>query len=212
MSEKKPVANLRALADYVGLAPCSVSAVLNQTPASGSIPQHTKDRIFRAAAELNYRPNFSARSLRTKRTNIVAAVCDDFGNSAVGQIVASMERHLRARGYLLTLGTIARHSEWSGLIAQLQQRGIEGVVAVGVSLPRELHMPAVSVHLGQIEGLTPSQNQSSWLADLAESAVETLLSKIETKDATRRTRIVPQFAFGPPVPAGQSHPLSSAQA
>ena len=212
MSEKKPVVNLRALADYVGLAPCSVSAVLNHTPAAGSIPQHTKDRIFRAAAELNYRPNFSARSLRTKRTNIVAAVCEDFGNRAVGQIVASMERHLRGRGYLLTLGTIARHSEWAALIAQLQQRGIEGVLAVGVGLPRELHLPAVSVHLGQIEGFEPSRNQSSWLADLAESAAETLLSKIETRDAPRRSRVVPQFAFGPPMPAEQSHQLTSAQA
>ncbi len=212
MSEKKPVTNLRALADYLGLAPCSVSAVLNQTPASESIPQHTKDRIFRAAAELNYRPNFSARSLRTRRTNIVAVVCDDFGNGAVGQIAATMERHLRGRGYLLTLGTIARHSEWAALIAQLQQRGIEGVIAVGVSLPRELHLPAVSVHLGQGAGYEPSHNQRSWLADLAESAAETLLSKIETKDAPRRSRIVPQFAFGPPMPPNQIHPLGSAQA
>ncbi len=67
MSEKKSAVNLRTVAARVGLAPCSVSAVLNSTPASFSIPQHTKDRVFRAAAELNYQPNFSARSLRTKQ-------------------------------------------------------------------------------------------------------------------------------------------------
>ena len=57
MSEKKTVANLRAVADRVGLAPCSVSAVLNKTAAASGIPQQTKDRIFRAAAELNYQPS-----------------------------------------------------------------------------------------------------------------------------------------------------------
>jgi DNA-binding LacI/PurR family transcriptional regulator len=39
-----------------------------------AIPQRTKDRVFRAAAELNYRPNLWARSLRTKRTRMVAAI------------------------------------------------------------------------------------------------------------------------------------------
>ena len=34
MSDKKAVVSLRTVAERVGLAPCSVSAVLNRTPAS----------------------------------------------------------------------------------------------------------------------------------------------------------------------------------
>ena len=53
---------LKTVAERVGLAPCSVSAILNNTEASRAIPQRTKDRVYRAASELNYRPNYWARS------------------------------------------------------------------------------------------------------------------------------------------------------
>src|SRR4030095_13938938 len=74
------IVTLRTVADKVGLAPCSVSAVLNNSQAALAIPQRTKNRILRAARQLDYPPNFSARSLRTKRTYTVALITSDFGN------------------------------------------------------------------------------------------------------------------------------------
>ena len=94
LGEKKSV-NLRTVANRVGLAPCSVSAVLNDTPAAKAIPQATKDRVFRAAAELNYRPNLWARSLRTKRTRMVAAVTADFGRRRVAEVVAGARKFFK---------------------------------------------------------------------------------------------------------------------
>src|ERR1700758_2048262 len=123
---KNPV-NLRMVAQKVGLAPCSVSAILNDTAAAKAIPQSTKNRVFRAAEELNYRPNFWARSLRTKRTRMVAAVAHDFGCATVAQVVAAVQNRLHEKGYLLALGTL--DVAGGTLSAQFQQRGIEGVVA-----------------------------------------------------------------------------------
>ena len=57
---------LKTVAESVGLAPGTVSLVLNNAPGSGSIPQRTKDRVFAAARELNYQPNPVARALRTQ--------------------------------------------------------------------------------------------------------------------------------------------------
>jgi transcriptional regulator with XRE-family HTH domain len=219
VSDKKNVVTLRTVADRVGLAPCSVSAVLNGTPASFAIPQPTKDRVFRAAAELNYQPNFSARSLRTKRTHIVAIVSNDFGRGAVGQVVAAMERALRRRGYLLTLGAIDRPSEWASLSAQLHQRGIEGVVSVGASLPRELELPSVSVHFGDLNLEEPmTLGAATGLSELGKSAAETILSKIETvtitnntaKATPRRTRLFPQLNFSSATSAAEE-PMASRQ-
>src|SRR5689334_16620619 len=104
MSPRRETApNLRAAAEKVGLAPCSVSSVLNNAPAAQAIPQSTKERIFKAAAELNYRPNFWARSLRTKRTRMVAAISRDFGCPAAARVVAAAQEGLQRRGYLLVL-------------------------------------------------------------------------------------------------------------
>jgi len=43
-------------------------------PLPKSIPQHTQERIRAAARELNYRPNFMARSLRAQRSFTIGVV------------------------------------------------------------------------------------------------------------------------------------------
>lgn len=59
---------LKAVAEHVGLSAGTISAVLNNTPAAKTIPQHTKDRIFAAAQQLNYQPNPFARFLRKRHS------------------------------------------------------------------------------------------------------------------------------------------------
>ena len=102
LPENKAV-NLKTVAARVGLAPCSVSAILNDTIAARAIPQATKDRVYRAAAELDYRPNFVARSLRTKRTRMVAVIAPGLGRSAVAEVVAAAQRQLHQHGYTVVL-------------------------------------------------------------------------------------------------------------
>lgn len=193
---KKSTANLKTVADRVGLAPCSVSAVLNNTPAAQAIPQRTKERIFRAAAELNYRPNLWARSLRTKRTRMIAVVASDFGCSSVAQVVAGAQTRLQEMGYLLTLGSVDA-SDSAQLCTQLQQRGVEGVIAIDHAVPRSVGLPTASVELGfgpASESLI--QTLRGWLAGVGESAAETIVEQIEKQNGvptTIRAKVPPAF-------------------
>ena len=66
--ERPKAVTLKSVAAEVGLSPGTISLVLNHAPQSHAIPQHTQDRIFAAARELNYQPNPFARALRTSRT------------------------------------------------------------------------------------------------------------------------------------------------
>ncbi len=195
----KKAVNLRMVADRAGLAPCSVSAILNSSPASKAIPQSTKERVFRAAAELNYRPNLWARSLRTKRTRMVAAVAHDFGRGAVARVVAGVQSRLHEKGYLLALGTLDFKEE-SELSAQFQQRGIEGVIAIETLVPAQMDLPVASVELGYF---APSESLSkdshAWLGALGESAAETIIRQIEQEGTSRRLKVdaeIPPVYFG----------------
>lgn len=88
---------LKAVAKHVGLAPGTISAVLNNTPAARTIPQRTKDRIFAAAQKLNYQPNPFARFLR-KRHSVSDAATQ-------GALVISGVEHLqRAIGAIRKAG------------------------------------------------------------------------------------------------------------
>ena len=64
-SSKPTRITLKTVADYVGLTPGTISAVLNDTPGAVRIPQATKARIVAAARELNYQPNPLARALHS---------------------------------------------------------------------------------------------------------------------------------------------------
>lgn len=183
--QTKSKVNLKTVADRVGLAPCSVSAVLNDTPASRTIPRETRNRIFRAASELNYRPNFWARSLRTKRTRMVEVVARDFGHPAVAKVIAAAQERLHRRDYLLVLGTLVA-SDSALFRAHLQQRGIEGVIAIDAALPRELDFPSVIVDLSYLTTTqTIGEGVESWLKDIGASVAENIMAEIDgTKPST----------------------------
>lgn len=202
LPEKKSV-TLRTVAERVGLAPCSVSAILNNTPASQAIPQTTKERVFRAAAALNYRPNLWARSLRTKRTRMVAAVSSDFGVGKVARVIAGLQSRLNRSGYLLVLGmldcTDAHHA-----CAQFQQRGIEGVVAIDASVPRQFDLPAAYVDVGYMNLVDPlTDEMQAWLSELGASAAETVMRQIEKDTAGKATGV------GPKLPPARSDGLAA---
>jgi LacI family transcriptional regulator len=64
----------KQVAARVGLAPGTVSAVLNNGSFARAIPEHRRRQIQAAANELHYRPKFLARSLRKKHTYTVGII------------------------------------------------------------------------------------------------------------------------------------------
>src|SRR2546425_8100756 len=98
---KKPVSRneervtLKTIAQQLGLTPGTVSAALNNSPASRSIPEHTKNRIIEAAKALNYRPNFFARTLRLKRTFTIGVIAEEIGDAYGSMVISGIEEYLR---------------------------------------------------------------------------------------------------------------------
>jgi DNA-binding LacI/PurR family transcriptional regulator len=176
-------ATLRTVADYVGLAPCSISAVLNNSPAAHGIPQHTKERIFHAVRQLNYSPNLAARGLRTKRTQMVAAITSDLGDARTARIIAGVESFLSQKGYLLMIAA-CRPMQEAGDSAQLLRRGIEGVITVDATPPRTIALPSVFIEVASnalADPATPLARER--LTALGEAAAQSLLAQIEQKTA-----------------------------
>src|SRR3954453_22780388 len=54
--------SIKSIAKHLGLSTTTISVVVNAAPAAKAISQETKDRILKAAQELNYRPNYFAPS------------------------------------------------------------------------------------------------------------------------------------------------------
>ena len=187
LPERKPV-SLKMVAEHVGLAPCSVSAILNNTEASRAIPQVTKERVYRAATELNYRPNLWARSLRTKETRTVAVIVPDLGRAAVAKVVAAAQRRLHRDGYMLVLIT-SDFEDANRLSIQLQQRGIEGVISILADIPPQLDLPVTGLSdgMGAWDGLAEDMNTP--FLELGTSAAESVIRQIANPETPQRVKI-----------------------
>ena len=151
-----PSVSLKFLAEHLGLSPATVSLVINRSPAAKSIPHRTQERIRIAARELNYRPNFMARSLRAQRSFTIGVVVPEISEGYAALVMSGIEDHLLEEGYFYF---VVSHRHRSDLIEEyprlLQQRAVEGLIAVDTACQKGVQIPVVSVsgHL-EVEGVT----------------------------------------------------------
>ena len=153
---KQPAITLKTVAEHVGLTPGTVSAVLNNSPASRSFPQHTKNRILAAVRELNYRPNYFARSLRVKRTYTIGVITEEIGDPYGGIIVSGIEQYLRQRDYFF-LAVAHRHDPrlLQTYAHLLLERGVEGFITMDTSINEPPALPTIAIAGHRpVEGVT----------------------------------------------------------
>jgi len=70
----KHKATIDDVAELAGVSIKTVSRVVNREP---NVRDSTRDKVEKAVAKLNYRPNLSARSLASHRSHIIVLVYDD---------------------------------------------------------------------------------------------------------------------------------------
>src|SRR6202521_6311655 len=137
---------LKTIAGHLSLTPGTVSAALNNSPASKSIPEHTKQRILAAAKELNYRPNYFARSLRLQRTYTIGVIAEEIGDAYGALVISGIEEYLRKHNFFF-LTVIHRHDKklLQTYSQMLQSRGVEGFITVDTSITEQPALPTVAV-------------------------------------------------------------------
>src|SRR6202790_1459251 len=138
--------SLKLLAEHLGLSKAAVSFVINRSPAAKSIPQRTQELIRKAARELNYRPNHLARSLRQQRSYTIGVVVPEISEGYAALVMSGIEDHLLQEGYFYF---VVSHRHRSELIEEypllLQQRAVEGLIAVDTAFTEGVQVPLVAV-------------------------------------------------------------------
>ncbi len=138
--------SLKQLAAHLNLSTTTLSLVLNDAPTAGSIPQETKDRIFKAARELNYRPNYLARSLRVQRTHTFGVIVPELSDGYSSMVLNGVEAVLSTKGYFyLTASHLHREDLLVDLPRMLAERQVEGIIAVDTPIRFEPNLPTVNV-------------------------------------------------------------------
>jgi len=139
--------NLRTLAEHLELSQTTVSLVLNNSPSAKSIPQETRNRVLEAAARLNYRPNYFARSLRQSRSMSVGVLAPDLSEGYFTRVMSGVVQELtRAHYFYFT----ACHDWNRDLIEQyprmLVERAVDGFLLLNTPADQiEVPVPVVAI-------------------------------------------------------------------
>jgi DNA-binding LacI/PurR family transcriptional regulator len=164
-----PSVSQKFLAEHLGLSPATVSLVINRSPAAKSIPHRTQERIRQAARELNYRPNFVARSLRAQRSFTIGVVVPEISEGYAALVMSGIEDHLLEEGYFYF---VVSHRHRRDLIEEyprlLQQRAVEGLIAVDTACRKGVPIPVVAVSgHREVQGVTNIRLDHARAAKLA---------------------------------------------
>jgi LacI family transcriptional regulator len=130
--------------------------VLNDSPGASAIPQETKARIFAAADEFNYQPNFLARSLRAQRSYTLGVLVPELSDGYSAMVLTGIEDHLLEEGYFYL---VVSHRHDPKLLGQyrklLTERCVEGLIAVDTPCEEGLLLPTIAISRhNDIEGVT----------------------------------------------------------
>ncbi|GAA4563431.1 LacI family DNA-binding transcriptional regulator [Micromonospora coerulea] len=124
---------LRDVALLAGVSPKTVSRVVNGE-AGVSAPKTAA--VQRAIAQLDYRPNFTASSLRRSsgRSAAIAAVLEDLANPFSAALHRALEDAARDRGVLIFAGSVDENPERErDLIHAFTMRQADALVVVPAS-------------------------------------------------------------------------------
>jgi LacI family transcriptional regulator len=128
---------LKDVAEAVGVHVSTVSRALDPKSRHLITPE-LAEKVLRVSAEMKYRPNASAYSLRTRRTRTIGVMLPDITNPIFPPIIRGIEDGLEARGYAaIVANTDLRPERDRAITENLLARGIDGLITASVRMADE---------------------------------------------------------------------------
>ncbi|MDY0235130.1 MAG: LacI family DNA-binding transcriptional regulator [Gudongella sp.] len=125
--------------DVAKMSEVSISTVSRVINDSKPVSPEARRRVLSAIDELGYKPNEIARSLVTKKSNVMGIIVDDIGSSYVAQIIRGVEEVGRMYNYdLLLLSTYGDKDSEVRFAELLMQKQVAGIIVVSEILNMEI--------------------------------------------------------------------------
>jgi DNA-binding LacI/PurR family transcriptional regulator len=203
-------ARMRDVAQRAGVSLKTVSNVINHSP---HVTPRTRARVEAAIAELDYRPNLGARSLRNGRYGVIALAVPDLAEVSFAGLAAAVGRAAKNRGIAVLIEQTDGDAAAEELVLDgLRDRLVDGILlwpraSTGTATPNR---PLVLLGNGRSDlafdrvsldnTLLPIASSTNHRM-LAEAAVGLLLDRVAGVGSVgRRHIVIPAIS-----PTPQSH-------
>ncbi len=136
MGDSKISATINDVAGLAGVSKTTVSHVLNETRF---VADATKEKVLKAAKELNYQPSAVARSLKVKATKTLGMVVTSTLYPFYAEIVKEVEKYSYQQGYNLILcNTEGDVEKTHSYLHMLARKRADGVIIMCSTFDEEL--------------------------------------------------------------------------
>jgi DNA-binding LacI/PurR family transcriptional regulator len=149
-----------------GVSPSTVSIVLNAAPLSKHLAAKTKAHILKTAQSMGYRPDASARSLRSRRSGTVGVMVFDISDPICPPILRGVELALDPTPFLpIVMDAHNKREQFERYLELMLERRVEGLIVIanwlfaGIELLPEFgktRIPTVVVGRDLSSSSTPS--------------------------------------------------------
>ncbi len=124
--------------DVARLAGVSQSAVSRCLQPGASASAKMRERVSRAALELGYTPNAIARSLITRRSNLIAVLISNLTSLYYPEVLSELSAHATSHGERILLFALPHESDIDDVLDQVLQYQVDGVIAAVRLSPQQL--------------------------------------------------------------------------
>jgi len=134
--------SIQRVAREAGVSVATVSRAFNQPE---TVREETRRRVATAARRVDYRPNASARTLRTRKSRVLGVVLPTLLNPVFAECLQGIAEAAAAAGYAIApMTTEYQLADELHAVTALRAAGVDGVVLV-------VSNPATSVALQQLQ-------------------------------------------------------------
>ncbi|MHC8609815.1 LacI family DNA-binding transcriptional regulator (plasmid) [Paenarthrobacter ureafaciens] len=160
----------RDVAKLAGTSNAVVSYVFNNGPRT--VSAGTRERVLKAAKELDYKPNALARALSAGKTRSIGLIVPNIANTFFAELARAVEEAAASWGHLLLIGDSGSvQGQERQLLETFIERQIDSLILVSLLDEPDLkpaqaaNLPVVALH-----PLPPGQQASSLSIDYAQAA------------------------------------------
>lgn len=132
---------MTTIKDVARRAQVAISTVSYALNNKKKLKKETIDKIIKAAQELNYQPNLTARSLKTKKTNAIGVIVPDLSNMFFTEIIKGIEDVISKNDYTIILCcTYEDSNKENNYLKTLINKDIDGLIFVGTGKNQSISM------------------------------------------------------------------------
>lgn len=177
-----------------------MSRVISDSAAKHRISAETQERVLKAAAALNYKPNIVARGLRSRQSYTVGVMVPEISEGYAASVLSGIEDALLAEKFFYF---VVSHRHSPELLESyprlLLSRAVEGIIAVDTPIEEELPVPVVAVSghrrrkgilTIELDHLTAARYALSHLAEMGHRKIAFIKGQQFSSDTVARWKAI----------------------